>query len=88
MKKNLISILKIPVHKFIPCRKGSDNVVNEGHVVLEMNLGKTKVQFCDDYCRSPEESERIIERILGYALRAYTASIHQKKTAAAATVKE
>lgn len=55
---------------------------NKGNVVLTMNIGETKIQFCDDYCVSAEESEKIVDRVVAYALRTYMAQEYKKKKAA------
>ncbi len=52
---------------------------NEGNVVLTMNIGETKIQFCDDYCVSAKESEKIVDRVVAYALRTYMVQEYKKK---------
>ena len=44
-----------------------------GNVVKEFYIGKTKVKICDDYCRdkTPEDVEKILNRIAERALRAF-----------------
>ncbi len=52
---------------------------DEGNVVLTMNIGETKILFCDNYCLSIEESEKLMERVASNAFRSYMILEHKKR---------
>jgi len=38
-------------------------LIEIGNVVREFNIGNTKVKICNNYCLSPEESNKKIEKV-------------------------
>ena len=46
--------------------------LGRGHTVKEVKIGNSVCRICDDFCvKTPEEVQRILDRIAEIALRSY-----------------